>query len=632
MKFLPSFLLSVLLLAGFQACREKSSTHSEQLSGSGNTPILDSIKKLDSLAFSLRVRNDSLSVIYAKVALTLAKRTNDPKALVKAYNAIGNSFSTRHMDSSYYYYHLALKLAESTNQVTEIPILLYNIAMVNLAAFNSKGAIIFLDSAINIATKTGNYIILSNAYNSLGIIHEDIKDTGLAKNLFNKALQIGHDHSLPKQVAAALANLARFEKNEKDAISLQKSAIQQLKKLPGTEEELALAYINIGLEETNQDSAIFYYKSGLIYAKAGNLPLIEISAYNNLSYCYLDKGDIRQATKCIVDIAIPIARKVKNYDWLSTLYDSYADVLAKNGDFSGAFLSLRKSIAIKSNMEFSKNEKQLRLLFSILDLKNKEITIRENESEIKAKNTQNQVLKLTIVISILFIIIIIFLFIGFRQKTRIKNKQQQIISARRIIEAEEIEKKKLAMELHDTIGQYVMDTTGEIENADIPDLSMKLKMVENLSELSDKMRTLSHRMSLTMIEQISITQLVRKLCDDVRKFSGLQVNLVIPEMQPEISNEVKVHAFRIVQEMLSNATKYARNAHISLTLSFPAGNLEILYSDDGPGFEYIKGKEHGMGLMNIFERTNLVGGKAILDSAPGFGLFWKISIPLGKQL
>ena|ERR1039457_3170970 len=149
MKIISSLLI-IIILAGFLACREKSAGPSEKGPGSTNTRILDSIKKLDSLSLSLRVQNDKLSVVYAKTALTLARSSDSPQALIKAYNAMGNAYSTRHQDSSYYYYNLGLKLSDSINEVKEKPYLLYDVAMIYLNTFNYKTAMILLDSCIEI--------------------------------------------------------------------------------------------------------------------------------------------------------------------------------------------------------------------------------------------------------------------------------------------------------------------------------------------------------------------------------------------------------------------------------------------------------------------------------------------------
>jgi signal transduction histidine kinase len=621
--------LVIILLILLSGCHDRRKMEgNDELNK--NREILDSITKLDSLTLFYRVRNDSLSYKYAAIAVTIAKRMDIPEALVKAYNAMGNSFSTRHQDSSFYYYNLALKLANSNKLEAEKPNLLYNIAMVYLHAFNYKSAMMLLDSCINIASITRNFNVLSNANNSLGFIHEEIKDTGEAKKLFKKAFQTGTEHGLPKQIAAALCNLGAFEKDPRKVITLQKKAIQYLKKLPGTEEEMASVYNNIGSEETIPDSAIFYYQAALTYSKASNLPLIEISVYNNLAYSYLDKGEFQKAHECLVDIAIPLAKKINNNDWLSTLYDSYADVLAKKGDYNGAYAAVRKSIEIKSKIEYEKNEEQLRLLFAILDLKNKEITIKENESEIRSKNSQNEILKLSMLILFLLIVIILFLFVGFRQKTRIKLKQQQILSARRIIDLEETEKSRIGFELHDNIGYLVRGIDGFIKSLEIIDQKSKENLDDKFIELSESIRRISHRMNLVKDDQTTIQDLVSDIINDMKNLTGINVQYFIPDHLPAFSREIIVHVCRIIQELLTNAVKYARDSKIRIDLAYTGNKLILFYHDNGPGFNADTADHSGIGLKSITERITLLNGKSKLNSSIGKGTRWEITIPFSK--
>ena len=622
-NFLTIGCVIIFLLSGCQS--HHNSTDGIELSH--NKIIIDSITKLDSLTIYYRVRNVSLAVFYAKRALTLARNVNSPSAMIKANKAMGNSYSTHYQDSSFYYYNQALNLAEYNKMSNEIPILFYNIAIIYINVLNYQAAMKLLDSCINISIKTKNYAVLSKAYNSMGLIHKEIKDICVAKIFFERALHISQEHGLPSQIATALCNLAAFEKDTKNAITEQKGAIHQLIHHPNTEEELAETYNLIGSEETIPDSAISYYKSALMIANARNMPLIEISTYNNLTYSYLDKGDIKKADECIMDLALPLAKKLNNYDWLSTLYDTYADVLAKKGDFNGAFNAVRESVEIRSKFEFSKNEAQIRLLSAILDLKNKELTIRENVSEIKEKSKQNQVLRLVILVFFLLFVLTVFLFIGFRQRTHLKIKQQQILSASRIIEMEETEKSRIGFELHDNIGYLVRGIDGFIKSMEIKDLKIKQELKEKMTELSECIRRISHRMTMVKDDKSTFHEMVADIINDMINLTGISVKYFIPVHLPVFSKETELHVCRVIQELLTNAAKHAHESKIGIDLAFTDNLLILMYNDNGPGFESSKTDQNGIGLKSITERIALLNGKVKLQTAPGKGTKWEITIP-----
>ena len=121
----------------------------------------------------------------------------------------------------------------------------------------------------------------------------------------------------------------------------------------GAEEEIANNMINIGTRFMNPDSAICYFHTALEFGQENSLSEVNLGAYNNMAYSYLDLGELEKAEMCLQNFAIPMALQDSNYDWLSTLYDSYADVLMAKGDFRGAFRYERKSMEsrIKSDAQ-----------------------------------------------------------------------------------------------------------------------------------------------------------------------------------------------------------------------------------------------------------------------------------------
>ena len=95
-----------------------------------------------------------------------------------------------------------------------------------------------------------------------------------------------------------------------------------------------------------------------------------------------------------------------------------------------------------------------------------------------------------------------------------------------------------------------------------------------------------------------------------------------------LNEEVVLHAYRIVQELLTNAGKYARDSYVSLSFQKSDSELVINYFDNGPGFDSGLIEKKGMGLMNIFERAKLMSGSAEVTSSPGDGTSWVIKFPL----
>jgi signal transduction histidine kinase len=193
---------------------------------------------------------------------------------------------------------------------------------------------------------------------------------------------------------------------------------------------------------------------------------------------------------------------------------------------------------------------------------------------------------------------------------------------------EESEKGRVARELHDLTGQLVMGISGTIENIEFPEPEIKDQIKERISEMGRTIRQISHRMNRAMIEHFTFSELITGLCEDVQRLSGMSVQVEIPDEFPDLPNELVLHFYRITQELLTNATKYAHEAQVKIKIIAEHGKLTLFYCDNGPGFITGEKSKSSMGIMNIYERAKLIRGQAFLESSPGKGTSWEISFPI----
>ena len=590
----------------------------------------DSMRIFDSLTRTYRINNPDLAQHYAREAIRLSHRSKDPNYVVKAYLLMGMSYLQTHKDSSYYFYNRALGLADSAKLKTAKPQILYDLASVYSGAGDNRTAIMLLDSCINLSEDQKDYATMTDAYTLLANINVDIRDTNRALQLFRNTFTIAKEHSFYRQMGNSLSNLAQYEKDLKTSITMQKEAIHYLKQDPGNKEEIAIIYINIANRLSNPDSAIYYYKTALAMAEKGKLLQVSIGAYNNMAYSYLEKKDVKNAEQCLLT-AIPLAIQLKNLDWLSELYDSYADILTSKSDFQKAYEMQRKAMDTRIKADQNQASSQLRLLAVLLDVKNKELLIQNKEKELLIQQSRLQHLQLWLVIAALVIVGFVFVILWLQQRYRMKLQHEQISSAKRIIEMEENEKGKTARELHDITGQLVLGITGEIENISFPDDESKKQLEGKIKDLGKSIRLISHRMNRAMMEHFSFEELIEGQCNDVQKLTGIPIHVKIPQEPMTLPEEVILHTYRMVQELLNNASKYVKGHQVWIHIDHVSNGFILSYKDDGPGFDTLKVTKSGMGLSNIFERAKLLGGQALVTSSPENGTQWEISIPFHKK-
>lgn len=592
---------------------------------------LDSLNKLDSLVNRLRFSNTDLAKQYAFNALDYSNKINSSNAIARSYILLGIAYLPSSSDSSLIFYRKALEIANQVNNSEIRAHAYYCLASLYTEVCDYKTAVELLDSTLKYAVIKPNKRIVADAYNLLGNIRYDIQDVNQAKELYVKSFQISKTNGFYKQCGIALVNLAKLDKDFHDANKKILMAIDYFSRAVGCDEELASTYVNWGDKQHDPDSALKFLQKGLSLSIRGKLPMLEMGAYNSLAYCYLEKGDLRKAEICLIAKAIPLAVSLNNQDWLSTLYDSYADILIAKGDFKSAVSYEKKALNLKAQADQQYSSRHVRLLCSLLDLKQKELTIKVKEQELLKEKTTVQKTRFWLLITLFLLLIATTAVLWIRQRGRMKLQQEQINSARKIIELDEKEKSTIARDLHDLTGQMQVAFLGCVQNMKISDQVMVDHAQCQIQEVGNRMRRLSHRLNSNMIGHLGIAVLLTELCQDTEKMTGLKVALEIDEITSIYDSSVTIHLYRIIQEMMTNASKFVKEGNILLHLLVEENRILFSYNDSGPGFDPVM-QEKGMGLMNIFERVKLLRGDTVLKSAIGKGTSWEISFPNWKNI
>jgi len=557
------------------------------------------------------------------------KQVFSGQALV--YYKAGIAYQSKNEDSSFYYYEQALNFSDSANLDTLRPFILFRIAKLHFKAYNYKEALKLFDSAMVEAKRSKNFVIVTDCLNELSNFERDLDNIEQSRAYLDQALQIAEQFRLNLQKGVTLGNLANLETNPDSSMKIMKRALSTLKNIKGAEMEYCTILANMANITSESRTAIKLYYEAIAIAEKGQYSEILIGAYNNLACTYLENNKTEEAEICLRDHAIPIALKTANTDWLSTVYESYAELFEKKVDFRQAYNYQKK--ALKTRLEASQIQAstQMRLLNALLRAKNREIEIKEKADEIRAKHDQLNRLYVWLFILVLAVILLVILSLWWIQRKNLRLKIQEINAAKRLSAIEEKEQERLSMQLHDTIGPLSSVLMKQIERMEFPDQEMKQAMIARLTEATQQLRQISHRLNPLMRDQMKLSELIRSIQEDFKGLSELNVNLHLPDNEPELSKETVNQLYFILQELMTNAGKHVKTGNVHISVSEELNNLYLLYEDDGPGFNHTGVSLSGLGLMHIFERVKLLNGKAVLDSSPDKGTRWIIAIPIKKK-
>jgi signal transduction histidine kinase len=154
---------------------------------------------------------------------------------------------------------------------------------------------------------------------------------------------------------------------------------------------------------------------------------------------------------------------------------------------------------------------------------------------------------------------------------------------------------------------------------------------DNISKAMSDLRDLAKGMSSDRIKLLGLYDSVVHEAERINKAGALQVAVTCTGVKKEPDHQKQLVIFRVIQECFQNIIKHARAAHVAVSFSYQLDSFDISIEDDGRGFDYNPDNPTtgGLGLMNIFNRVNLVGGSAKVNSAPGKGTRIFLHIPIG---
>ena len=199
--------------------------------------------------------------------------------------------------------------------------------------------------------------------------------------------------------------------------------------------------------------------------------------------------------------------------------------------------------------------------------------------------------------------------------------------ARQVVNSQEAERVHLSRELHDGTGQTLVAVKLLIESAldriAPADEATRTPLARALARLKDallEVRGMSHRLRPVMLDTLGLPAALQQLGEETCAQSGMQFTMEVEGDVVDLPDDVKTVLFRITQEALANIQKHAGSANVSLSLAFGSRTLRLSIHDDGCGFDTEVVRENGsrgIGLHNMRERIEAVGGKLTVQSQPG---------------
>jgi len=222
-----------------------------------------------------------------------------------------------------------------------------------------------------------------------------------------------------------------------------------------------------------------------------------------------------------------------------------------------------------------------------------------------------------------------------------RRRRMQEAFSRQLLASQEAERKRIAAELHDGLGQQLLIIKNRLYlaqaqvNGNAPAAELE-EISQTVSQTIAEVREISHNLRPYQLDRLGLTKAVRATLKKIADSGSLRVESEIGDIDGVFSPEGEINFYRIVQESLNNILKHSAAATARIYIGCMAGWLTMRIEDDGRGFDTHRTTDgaasaRGFGLTSLGERVRILGGRFDCASAPGEGTRLTFDIPLPTQ-
>jgi signal transduction histidine kinase len=200
--------------------------------------------------------------------------------------------------------------------------------------------------------------------------------------------------------------------------------------------------------------------------------------------------------------------------------------------------------------------------------------------------------------------------------------------SRQVLHSQEAERKRIASELHDGLGQNLLVAKnlallGTLKPPSAAEVEPRFKEIADVlgATLSD-VRSISHALRPAELDQLGLSKALKLMLERLHSSTGIAVEAQVLEVDHLLRGDDSIHCYRLMQEGLNNVMRHAQATRLQCRITPTADGIEAMICDNGHGFDLTRVEQQGrlgLGLQGMKERARLMGGRMEIESAPGRG-------------
>jgi signal transduction histidine kinase len=444
-----------------------------------------------------------------------------------------------------------------------------NLGLLKLYTGSLDDALNDFESGLESAEKVGEQRLKDHIRINIAITYFEKKEIDKAVTLYEEVISDLRKNDIPRELASTFINLASslFSLNKTDLGKAYIDSAIQVLEFHNLEIELTSAYIVkadylLSIKNTSELLNVFS-KIKTLTDKTGRLS--DLSSYYLLLYRYeLSQNNSKKA--------------LENYELHVKMRDSLDGI--RNA-------KLIKELQLKYNVQ----EKEIEL--------GKE---KSKSLELEKQNQEERFIRWFLISFSVVIIVLVIVFFAFRYSNKLREKQEQF--SRQLIDNIEEERKRIAQDLHDDIGQSLSIVKSRITKMK-GHCEMDDTGIENeVGRVIEQTRQISHSLYPSYLEKIGLVRSVARLMEKIQDATTIQCSFEISENVDELSLQIKTHLYRIIQECVNNTVKHSGATALKVSIEQKNKGFQLVYQDNGKGLS--KENKEGLGILSITERAKII--------------------------
>jgi signal transduction histidine kinase len=453
--------------------------------------------------------------------------------------------------------------------------------------------------------------------NNLGLIKLYSGQAKEALSDFEKGLAISereNNKRLSSNIQMNICMIKVADNNPEQAIRLFAKVIEYSKNnhLPT---ELASNYLNLsqafyGANRT--DEALSYIDSAIYILEKHNLKIELTKAYLGKTNTWIEAKNIKAAETTLKKVD-SLTKITGNLEDMASSHQLRYQIRQAQKNIPGALEEYLAFSQIKDSLNNQLNSKVIQQLQHSFDVQKKEIELEREKAKsllLEESGENERLLKWLAIGTGVVVVIFLGLILNNRYVRKLRQKQQAF--SRQLIQNIEEERKRIAIDLHDDIGQSLSIIKSRIvQEQQLRTQTGDENKLENvdvaLSQVIEQTREISRNLFPSNIEKIGLVRSVALMMESIQASTRLVCSFEITEAVEILSIEQKTHLFRVIQECTNNTIRHSGASGLKINISNRNNNYTLVYQDNGKG---ISGKtsSNGIGLRSLHERARILNG------------------------